>query len=152
MGAEMKKREGDSWMPAAEFGRSLSGVGINVLVPDIDQEREFHTYVLGADEVYADADFAVYRGYGAMWLLHADHTYSDHPLYGSLSDELVRGIGAEFRVYGCDPDTAEARARERGYEVFAGALDKPHGLREAYLMSPSGYMWVPSAAVGKSEV
>ncbi len=140
----MKKRVGDSWMPADQFGRSLTGLGVNLLVPNIDDERAFQTYVLGADEVYADPDFAVYRGYGAMWLLHADHTYSDHPLIGSLNDDLMRGVGAEFRLYGCDPDTAEARARERGCDVFAGTIDKPHGLREVYLISPAGYMWVPS--------
>lgn len=140
----MKKRVGDSWMPADQFGRSLTGLGINLLVASIDEEREFQTYVLGAEEVYVDPDFAVYRGYGATWLLHADHTYSNHPLIGSLNDAQGRGIGAEFRLYGCDPDAAEAHARERGYDVFAGAIDKPHGLREAYLISPAGYMWVPS--------
>lgn len=140
----MKKRVGDSWMPADQFGRSLTGLGVNVLVPRIEDERVFHTYVLGADEVYADPDFAVYRGYGATWMLHADHSYSNHPLIGSLNEEQARGVGAEFRLYGCDPDTAEARAREHGYDVFAGSIDKSHGLREAYLISPAGYMWVPS--------
>lgn len=140
----MKKRVGDPWMPADRFARGLIGLGVNLLVADIDQEREFQTYVLGADEVYVDPDFAVYRGYGATWLLHADHTYTDNALIGSLSDDMVRGVGAEFRLYGCDPDAAEARAREKGYDVFAGSIDKPHGLREVYLTSPAGYMWVPS--------
>lgn len=140
----MKKRVGDSWMPADQFGRGLTGLGINLLVASIDAEREFQTYVLGAEEVYVDPDFAVYRGHGATWLLHADHTYADHALIGSLHGELARGVGAEFRLYGCDPDAAEARARERGYDVFAGSIDKPHGLREAYMISPAGYMWVPS--------
>ena len=37
---------------------------------------------------------------------------------------------------------------ERGYiltnhHVVASAADKGHGLREAYLMDPDGYLWVP---------
>ena len=78
----MKKRTGDPWMPADEYGRSLKGVGINLLVASIEAARSFHTEVLGAEEVYWDTDFAVYRGYGADWLLHADHTYKDHELFG----------------------------------------------------------------------
>jgi hypothetical protein len=26
---------------------------------------------------------------------------------------------------------------------LAGALDKPHGLREAYIIDQDGYLWVP---------
>jgi len=144
----MKLRTGDPWMPADQYGRSLKGLGVNLLVPSIAAERDFQLRVLGADEVYADPDFAVYRGFGAEWMLHADHTYADHPLKGSLNDELARGIGAEIRLYGRDPDEAEAAARALGTDVLAGAMDKPHGLRECFVISPSGYLWVPSIAIG----
>ncbi|MBT6094297.1 MAG: hypothetical protein HOH04_05405 [Rhodospirillaceae bacterium] len=130
-------------MPAPEYGKSLKGLGINLLVEDMDRAISFQTEVLGADVVYADPDFAVLRGYGAEWMLHADHTYSDHPLKGSLGGELPRGIGVELRLHGCDPDTAQEKARARGEVVLAGAMDKPHGLREAYLIDPDGYVWVP---------
>ncbi len=30
-----------------------------------------------------------------------------------------------------------------GYTVLAGAADKPHGLREAYVVDADGYVWVP---------
>lgn len=139
----MKKCTADPWMPADAYGRSLVGLGVNLLVPDIDAEKPFQLEVLGATEVYSDPDIAVWRGFGAEWMLHADHTYSDHPLRGSLTDDIARGIGAELRLYGRDPDLAEAKARRLGYDVLAGAIDKPHGLREAYLISPSGYVWVP---------
>ncbi len=137
-----KLREGDPWMPADEYGKSLKGLGINLLVQEMDRALAFQTDVLGAEVVYADPDFAVLRGYGAEWMLHADHTYSDHPLKGSLGGELPRGIGVEIRLHGCDPDAAQERARERGEVVLAGAMDKPHGLREAYLIDPDGYVWV----------
>ena len=54
----------------------------------------------------------------------------------------------ELRFYGVDPDAAEARARARGDTVLAGAADKPHGLRESYLVDPDGYVWVPGVAIG----
>ena len=144
----MKLREGESWMPADEYGRSLTGFGVNLLVPDIERALRFQTGVLDAEVVYADPDFAVLRGYGAEWMFHADHTYHDHPLRGSLGPEQVRGAGIELRLHGCDPDAAERRARNLGYTVFAGATDKPHGLREAYLLDEDGYLWVPDLPLG----
>ena len=125
----MKLREGESWMPADEYGRSLSGLGVNLLVADVARALRFQTAVLGA--------------FSAEWMFHADHTYHDHPLRGSLTPELARGIGVELRLHGCDPDAAERHARELGYTVLAGAIDKPHGLREAYLLDADGYLWVP---------
>lgn len=138
-----KLREGESWMPADEYGRSLSGFGINLLVADMERALAFQTGVLEAEIVYADPDFAVLKGHGAEWMLHADHTYRDHPLSGSLTEEIPRGVGVELRLHGCNPDDAEARANKLGYTVMAGSMDKPHGLREAYLLDDDGYLWVP---------
>jgi catechol 2,3-dioxygenase-like lactoylglutathione lyase family enzyme len=138
-----KLRDGDPWMPAPDYGKSLKGLGINLLVQDIERAVDYQTEVLGAAVVYADPDIAVLRGYGAEWMLHADHTYSDHPLKGSLENDIARGIGVELRLHGCDPDVAQEKARARGDVVLAGAIDKPHGLREAYLVDPDGYLWVP---------
>lgn len=76
-------------------------------------------------------------------MLHADHTYLDHPLHASLCADTPRGGGAELRLHGRNPDEAEAAARRLGFTVLARAIDKPHGLREAYLIDPDGYLWVP---------
>lgn len=144
----MKLREGDPWMPADDYGRSLTGLGVNLLVIDIDRALAFQKDVLGAEVVYADPDFAVVRARGSEWMLHADHTYNDHPLRGSLSRNIPRGVGIELRLHNMDPDAAEERAREAGYTVLAGAMDKPHGLREAYLVDDDGYVWVLDAPLG----
>ena len=138
-----KRRIGDPWMSAADYGKSLRGIGINLLVYDVKRAVEFQTEVLGAVAVYSDPDFAVMKGFDAEWMLHADHTYSNHPLGGSLNGSLVRGVGIELRLHGCDPDAAQERARARGGIILAEATDKPHGLREAYLIDPDGYIWVP---------
>jgi hypothetical protein len=50
----------------------------------------------------------------------------------------------ELRVYGLDPDLAAERARAGGWTVLAGAMDKPHGLRESMILDDDGYLWVPS--------
>ncbi len=138
------RRVGTPWMPADAFGRSLRGFGVNLLVRDIDAAVAFAARVLGAAVVYSDADFALLRQGGAEWLLHADHTYEDNPLHGFVAGDSGRGTGVELRLYDCDPDAAEAAARAEGHIVLAGAADKPHGLREAYLLDPDGYCWVPS--------
>ena len=31
-----------------------------------------------------------------------------------------------------------------GHHVLAEAADKPHGLRESYILDPDGYCWVPA--------
>ena len=138
----MKLSTRDPWMPAPDYGRSLEGLTINLLVSDVAAALAFHREVLDAEVVYDDPDFAVVRRGSAEWMLHADHTYKDHPLHGSLTGELARGIGAELRLHGRDPDEAEAAARRLGFTVLQGAMDKPHGLREAFLIDADGYLWV----------
>jgi catechol 2,3-dioxygenase-like lactoylglutathione lyase family enzyme len=136
------KRTGQPWMDAKDYGRSLTGLGVNLLVRDVAASVDFATSVLGAETVYADPDFAVLRQGEAEWMLHADHTYEDHPLHGFVSHMEGRGAGVELRLHNADPDKAEAAARADGHTVFAGAADKPHGLREAYILDPDGYCWV----------
>ena len=139
----MKLRTGDPWMSAKEYGRSLKGFTVNLLVRDIQAALDFHQKVLGMQVVYADPDFAVIRGYGAEWMLHADHTYEKHALAQVIAGAGQRGAGLELRLHGCDPDAAEAAARANGYEVMVTTKLAGHGLREAYLIDPDGYVWVP---------
>lgn len=140
----MKLRTGDAWMPADEYGRSLKGLTVNLLVRDIDKALVFQTEVLGATVVYSDPDIAVVKGFDAEWMLHADHTYDKHAMRHVVADDSPRGAGMELRLHGRDPDKAEAAARRLGFEVLAAATDKEaHGLREAFLIDPDGYVWVP---------
>ena len=139
----MKLRTGDPWMPAPAYGRSLRGLTLNLLVRNIAAALPFHCEVLGAEVVYSDPDFAVLRYGEVEWMLHADHTYLEHPLQTSLDAAGGRGVGAELRLHGRDPDAAEAAARRLGCVVLASTTDKPHGLREVYLLDVDGYLWVP---------
>ncbi len=143
----MKRATEPPWMPAPDYAKTLSGLGINLLVREIAPAAAFAGAVLTARVIHADADFAVLRHGSAEWMLHADHTYQDHPLQGSLNEDIVRGVGAELRLYGRDPDAAEAAAREHGHTVLEGATDKPHGLREVYILDPDGYLWVPGVSL-----
>jgi catechol 2,3-dioxygenase-like lactoylglutathione lyase family enzyme len=136
------------FMPAEEYGRSLQGLGINLLVRDVTRSVAFARDVLGASVAYADKDFAVLR-YAcgptrAEWMLHSDGTYHSNPLLGLIGDAQVRGVGVEVRLYHCDPDAAVERAKAHGHHVLSEAADKPHGLREAYILDPDGYCWVPA--------
>jgi len=133
-------------MPASKYARSLKGLTINLLVQNIEEALRFQRAVLGVEVIYSDPDFAVLRGYGGEWMLHADHTYEGHALKSALRGATQRGAGAELRLHGCDPDKAEAAARQLGFKVLAGATDKPHGLREAYVADADGYVWVPDVA------
>lgn len=134
--------EQEPWMTAPDYGRSLHGLSINLLVKEVPRAIAFAREVLGATLIYGDADFAVLRREGAEWMLHADHTYGDHPLLALTGDGALRGAGVEIRLHDHDPDGAAAKAEGLGYTVLAAAADKPHGLRESYIADPDGYVWV----------
>jgi catechol 2,3-dioxygenase-like lactoylglutathione lyase family enzyme len=135
------------FMSADEYGRSLKGLGVNLLVRDVGRSVAFARDVLGAAVGYADKDFAVLRYLtpraSGEWMLHADGTYHANPLLPLLDDSAPRGLGVEIRLYDCDPDAAVRRAKAHGHHVLQEATDKPHGLREAYILDPDGYCWVP---------
>jgi catechol 2,3-dioxygenase-like lactoylglutathione lyase family enzyme len=130
------------------YGRSLAGLGFNLLVSDVSRAVAFATEVLGATSLYDDEDFAAMRYQGFDFMFHADHAYSDNPLSGIVAGLEARGAGVELRLYGCDPDRAEAKARAGGWTVLAGSIDKPHGLRECIILDDDGYAWVPGVAIG----
>lgn len=135
-------------MPADEFGRSLPrGVGVNLIVSDMAAEIAFCRDCLGAMILDSDEDFAAIELCGSVFMLHADHAYASHPMAGVVAGAETRGAGVEIRVYGLDPDKAEARARNRGDIVLAGSIDKPHGLRECFIVDPEGYVWVPGTPI-----
>ena len=130
--------------PAA-FGRSLGpGLGVNLLVGDVAGAARFQEAVLGARIVWLEADFAILSACGSVWMLHGDRAYRDHPLGRAVAGEAVRGAGVELRLYGTNPDDAARLAEAAGGTVLCPPLDKPHGLREAYIVDPEGYVWVPS--------
>ena len=130
---------------ADAFGRGLAkGIGINLLVTDVEASARFQSQVLEAEISYWDQDFAILTSHGSTWMLHHDRTYRDHPLSGIAAGAEGRGAGAELRLYGRDPDKAQEVAEQLGGTILAGAADKPHGLREAYILDPDGYLWVPS--------
>jgi uncharacterized glyoxalase superfamily protein PhnB len=137
----VKKRIGDPWMPADAYGRSLPQFTVNLLVTDLARSAEFYRHVLGAEERYRDPDFAALRIGGLDFMLHADHTYDRHPWFPRLEAGQGRGLGAELRLLGLDPDRLEARAQEAGGAILAPASDKPHGWREVWLQDPDGYVW-----------
>jgi hypothetical protein len=142
------KRTREPWMKAEDFGHSLPrGVGVNLLVPEIAPMEVFCRTVLGANTIYADEDFAAIELQGSVFMLHADHSYFDHEMAGVVDGAAIRGAGIEIRIYGADPDRIETRAREHGHIVLAGAIDKPHGLRECHIIAPDGYIFVPSRAI-----
>jgi catechol 2,3-dioxygenase-like lactoylglutathione lyase family enzyme len=139
----MKKREGDPWVSPPVYGRSLRGLGINLLVRDTARTVAFARDVLGLTIVYADPDLAVLRYGEHEWMVHADHTYDAHPLLPRTRIAAMRGGGVELRVHEVDPDAAVVAARKHGYEVLEPPSNKPHGLREAYILDADGYVWVP---------
>jgi catechol 2,3-dioxygenase-like lactoylglutathione lyase family enzyme len=135
----VKKRKTEPWMSAADYGRTLAGLSVNLIVRDIARSVPFYAEVLGLRRLYSDEDFAAFEREGVRLQLHADHTYALMPWASRLREDSRRGLGAEIRILGIDPDAAEKRARDRGFTVLVPVRDWPHGWRDCVLEDPDGY-------------
>ncbi len=131
-------------LSAPDYGRSLRGLGFNLIVSDINRAIHFATEVLGATVFFRSDVFAAMKLQEADFMFHIAASYRGNELYATLVSDAPRGVGVELRCYHVDPDAAEARARVHGYTVLAGSLDKPHGLRECMVLDDDGYVWIPS--------
>ncbi len=129
---------------ADTFGASLRGIGLNLLVRDVLAECAFLEAVFDIPAFQKTADFAIIRYGNAVFQLHSDGTYHSNPLLGLLPESPPRGAGIEIRLYDTDPEQAVQRAEAFGAMILQEPTDKPHGLREAYILCENGYAWVPS--------
>ena len=129
---------------APDYGRSLRGLGFNLIVKDVTSAVKFAVDVLGATTFFANDMFAAMKLNGGDFMFHHDSTYRNNPLSGIVAGAEGRGVGVELHIYNCDPDVAEANARAGGWTVLSGTLDKPHGLRECMILDDEGYCWIPS--------
>jgi len=134
-----------------DYGRSLTGLGFNLIVKNLERAVSFAAQVLEARILFKSSGFAAMKLCGHDFMFHGDETYHSNELRGSLASGEARGLGVELRAYGVDPDAAEARARKLGFTVLAGSLDKPHGLRECMIMDDEGYVWIPSVHLPKEK-
>lgn len=134
------------------LGRLLVGMGVNVIVPKIPGYVEGLRDVLGFQIIRANKSFALLSWQNgdkvtseSLIQVHADFTYSENPYYEFLTEGEMRGRGIELRLFECCPDAAMERAKtQEDWLVIEEAKDKPHGIREAFLLDPFGYCWVPS--------
>jgi predicted enzyme related to lactoylglutathione lyase len=131
-------------VPPEEFGRSLTGIGVNLLSPDVPRLAGFLRDVFGLMAHRVSEDFAIVRHGPAIFQLHSDATYGGHPILGLVPETPPRGAGAQLYLFGTDPDEAAARAGEGGHAVLEPVADKPHGLRECTILSPEGYAFSPA--------
>ena len=126
------------------FGASLRGLGLNLLVRDVPRQVAFLTELFGMKAFQPTVDFAIMTYGDQVFQLHSDGTYHANPLLGLLPENPPRGAGLEIRLYETDPDAVCARAETLGGTILQAATDKPHGLREAYVLCENGYAWVVS--------
>ncbi len=131
---------------APEFGRSLRGIGVNLVSPDVRALANFLSKVFNIAVHQLSEDFAIAENDGAVFQLHADGTYGAHPLLGLVPENPPRGVGAQFYLFNSDPDKAEKAANNAGFVVLEETANKPHGLRECTILSPEGYAFSPAVA------
>lgn len=136
---------------AEVFGASLQGMGLNILVRDVPKQAAFLVEVFGMGAHRVTADFAIMTYEGQVMQLHSDGTYHSHPLLGLLPEAGARGAGAQFHLFATDPDVAAGKAEAARGHILAEPKNKPHGLREAFILCENGYAWVPSRPLTQEE-
>lgn len=129
---------------AQAFGAGLRGIGLNLLVRDVPAQVAFLERVFDMRGHQATQDFAIVAYGDQVFQIHSDGTYHSNPLLTLLPETPPRGAGIEIRLYESDPEAACARAEDAGGTILQPPADKPHGLREAYILCRNGYAWVPS--------
>ncbi len=129
---------------AEDFGRSLRGIGVNLISSDVRNLAEFLRVVFGLAVHRLSDDFAIVSHDGMLIQLHADATYGAHPLLGIVPENPPRGGATQFYLFGIDPDQAIQKAKAGGYMILELAADKPHGLREGTILSPEGFAFSPA--------
>lgn len=127
-----------------DFGASLRGMGLNLLVRDVGRQVAFLKTVFGMKAFQPTDDFAIMTYGDQVFQLHSDGTYHSNPLLGLVPEAGPRGGGLEIRLYDNDPEEVCAVAEAAGGTILQGPTDKPHGLREAYVLCENGYAWVCS--------
>jgi predicted enzyme related to lactoylglutathione lyase len=131
----------------ADFGRSLRGLGLNLLCRDVRAMTGFLEATFGLTSHRLSDDFALVRHGEVLIQLHRDATFARHPLHALLPEVPPRGAGVQIYLFGIDPDAACARAETAAGLVIEPPADKPHGLREATILSPEGYAFSPAVPV-----
>ena len=139
---------------ANDFGRSLEGLGINLLVRDVQGLVNFLEIVFDMKGHQVTADFAIMTYGESVFQLHADPTYHSHPLPSLMPESGPRGGGIEIRLYNTDPDEAVHKASEHAHHsnVLQDPANKPHGLRECVILCENGYAWSPSRKLTDEEI
>lgn len=139
---------------AEGFGRSLSSLGLNILVRSVPSLCDFLQEAFSMEIHRQSDDFAIACYAEQVLQLHADHTYHSHPLPSLLPEAGPRGGGLEIRLYETDPDVALERVSRSNHDatILEVPTNKPHGLRECVILCENGYAWVPSRHLSKQEV
>jgi len=141
---------------ADDLGRRLRGMGINLLCPSPLEYAPVLARVMALELIRVDAFFALLSwkaqpDINSLVQLHSDQSYAANPYHAMLGETAIRGIGVELRLFDVDPDAAVVRAEaEDGWTVLQQATDKEHGIREAFILDPLGYCWVPSVPLPTS--
>ena len=94
-----------------------------------------------------DPDFAAVRVGNQEFMLHADHSYDQHPWSARLTAGERRGLGAELRLLGIDPDDVARRAAAAGASIVRPVTERGHGWREVMVADPDGYVWAVGVLV-----
>lgn len=134
----------------ADIGQSLSGIGINLLSRDVPALSSALTAVLGLSAYRVSSEFALIVHGTQLIQIHADTAFANHPVGVLAGEAALRGAGVQIYLFGLDPDAVASRARvaeSHSISLLEEPADKPHGLREASIATPEGYVFTAARSL-----
>jgi len=138
-------------MNAAEYGRTLHGLSLNLIVRDLVRSLALLSDGFRPPPSRALPDVGQPSGElereGIHVQLHVDRTYGRMPWADELASGARRGLGAEFRLLGFDPEAVERAARDHGTVLLPTAVRESHGWRDCVVADPDGYTFAVGMAL-----
>ena len=134
-------------MEAVEYGRTLQGLTLNLIVRDVARSVPFYTEALGFAVVHQTGDYAALERDGAKIQLHADHTYRRTHWAADLATGIRRGLGAEVRLFGLAPEAVERAALQYGSVLLTTGERAGHGWRDVVVADPDGYTFAAGVSL-----
>ena len=111
---------------------------MTLLVPDLDQAKQFYENAFGLDARPMDEATVMVRFKGMFVFLHKAAA-AQQPLPETLS-EAQNGAG-QFAIIVDDVDAVCSEMTGRGVKLLSGPADREWGMRTITFADPGGHIW-----------
>jgi len=112
---------------------------VTLVCDDLPEALHFYGELLGAEELYADDAWAVYRLAGLLVTLVSER--EGGRMVAPTTPAAAPGARALVTVEVGDVDAVAEALTARGIVLLNGPVERPWGARTATFADPAGHLW-----------